>query len=535
MSRAPYLSAHGLGLTLPHGRTLFTELDLSLRDGRAALVGANGVGKSLLLDVLAGLRAPTEGHVVRTGRVAHLPQGRHLGPRHPRETVAERLGVSARLAALERVLDGGTDPDDYERVGSDGWNLPERVGAQFHTLGLEHLALDRTVAGLSGGEVARVSLAAVFLQGPDLLLLDEPTNDLDAPSRDALLAALESWHGGLLVVSHHRGLLRRMDRILELSPGEMREYGGNYDHYAAVREVEDAAAREELEQARAARRRARREAREARERQARRAARGARTRDDGSQPSLVLNARRERSQGTAGRLDRSLEASLVRTGRRVSEAEARLSEAPHLRMEVRPCGLPSTRDVIVVDDVRYTPPGSASPVLDSVSLRMRGPERVAVAGPNGSGKSTLLRLVTGALTPDVGVARVAVPASRVTYLDQEATLASRHPGTVAGPEASVLSAFREAHPTLDEGEARHRLARYLFPGEAALTPLAALSGGERVRAALALALAGARVPWLLVLDEPTNHLDLPSLETVCLLYTSPSPRDRTRSRMPSSA
>ncbi|MDT8340286.1 MAG: ABC-F family ATP-binding cassette domain-containing protein [Longimicrobiales bacterium] len=514
MSHAPHLSAHGLGLTLSHGRTLFTELNLSLRDGRAALVGANGVGKSLLLDVLAGLRAPTTGHVIRSGRVAHLPQGRRLGPRHPRETVAERLGVAARLDALERVLAGGTDPEDYESVGSDGWSLPERVRAQLHALGLEHLALDRPTAGLSGGEVARVSLAAVFLQGSDLLLLDEPTNDLDTPSRDALLASLAGWRGGLLVVSHHRGLLRRMDRILELSPRGIREYGGNYDHYAAVRRVEGDAAREELEQARAARRRARLAAREARARQARRAARGARSREGGSQPSVVLNARRERSQGTTGRLDRSLEASLERTGKRLFEAEAVVSDAPHLRMEVGPSGVPSTRDVVVVEAARYTPPGATSPLLDGVSFRIRGPERLAVAGPNGSGKSTLLRLVTGALTPDEGLARVAVPRSRVTCLDQGATLVLGVSTPTGAPTPSVLSAFRQAHPTLDEGEARHRLARYLFAGDQALTPLAALSGGERVRAALAIALAGPRVPWLLILDEPTNHLDLPSLETV---------------------
>ncbi|HSG47073.1 MAG TPA: ATP-binding cassette domain-containing protein, partial [Longimicrobiales bacterium] len=443
--------------------------------------------------------------------MAHLPQGLHLAPRHPGETVADRLGVAERLAALKRILDGGTDPGDYERVGTDGWDLGERIGAQLHALELGHLTPGRTVDGLSGGELARVSLAAAFLQGPDLLLLDEPTNDLDAPSREALLSALDSWKGGILVVSHHRDLLRRVDRILELTPSGLREYGGNYDHYTAVRDARDLAAREELEQARAARRRARADAREATERQARRTARGARSRREGSQPPLVLNARRERSQGTAGRLGAALGASVERADNRVSEAEARAAEAREIRMDVRPSGLPASRDVLALEGVGYYPPGASTPVLQGVSLRIRGPERVAVTGRNGSGKSTLLRLVAGDLLPEEGAVRLTLPRKRVVWMGQDGRV--RPPGSdgfpggpVHGERRSVLSTFLEAHPRVDEGQARHRLARYLFPGDSALTPLGALSGGERVRAALAVALAGDRTPWLLVLDEPTNHL-----------------------------
>ena len=503
---APYLTADGLGLTLPDGRRVFGSLSLSLARVPTGLIGANGVGKSLLLDVLAGLRPPSTGHAVRAGRIAYVPQGRARLPPVPGETVADRLGVAPRLEALTRIEAGSNDPADFEVLGGDGWDLPARTEAALARVGLRHLALERPVEGLSGGEASRVTLVGALLEAPDVLLIDEPTNDLDAESRGALLDLLAEWRGGLLVVSHDREVLRRVGRILEMTPRGLREYGGDYDAYRAARDAEAAAAEAELASAEAARRRAREEARRTRERQERRAARGRRSRTAGGVPKIQLNAWRERADGTSARLGRVQDGVLEQAAERVAEARARVEETAALRMDVPPADLPAGKDVLVVKRVRWTPPGAAAPVLDGVDLALRGPERVALAGPNGSGKTTLLRLVLGQLAPDTGSVRLGLPPDRVAYLDQRAARL---------PEgATVLEAFRAAHPTWDEGQARHVLARFLFPGDSALVPVGALSGGERVRAALACVLGGPRAPGLLVLDEPTNHLDLDSLETV---------------------
>lgn len=194
---SPFVSAAHVGLTLPDGRRLFDGLTLAFADGRTGLVGANGVGKTLLLDLLVGAYPPTTGTVTRNGRLTYVRQGGGRGLSHESETVADRLGVRERLEALERVLAGGTDPADYQRIGADGWDLPERIRAELARLGLARLGLDRPVASLSGGERTMVALAGAFLENPDLLMLDEPINDLDAESRAALLDGIETHRGGL--------------------------------------------------------------------------------------------------------------------------------------------------------------------------------------------------------------------------------------------------------------------------------------------------------------------------------------------------
>lgn len=504
-TQPPLVAAEDLHLVLPTGREILAGVTLSLGRERTGFVGANGVGKSLLLDVLAGVRAATSGRVVRHGTLAYVPQGRALAS-EAGETVARRLGVEARLGALARILGGGTDPVDLERVGPDGWDLPERVGAELARFGLGHLPLDRPMEGLSGGEATRVTLLGAFLTRPDLLILDEPTNDLDLESRNALLSMVDAWRGGLLVVSHDRGLLRRVDRILALTPRGIQAYGGGYDHYRELRDQAAIAAEEAFTQARAARRRLAAEAQRVREREAHKAARGARTRSDGSQSKLVLNAKREQSQKSAGRRGRTLEEQDQRARARVVAAQARVDEEARPRMDVGPSHLPAGKEVLMLDAVGYRHPGASDYVLKDLTLTLRGPERVAVTGPNGSGKTTLLRLISGDLAPTRGSVRLGVSRGDMAYLDQTTR--------ILAPDATVLACFRDAHPDLDEGFARHVLARFLFPGDAALAPVSQLSGGERMRAGLACVLGGRRSPALLILDEPTNHLDLPSLETV---------------------
>jgi ATPase subunit of ABC transporter with duplicated ATPase domains len=144
-------------------------------------------------------------------------------------------------------------------------------------------------------------------------------------------------------------------------------------------------------------------------------------------------------------------------------------------------------------------------VLDGVSLRIVGPERVALAGPNGCGKTTLLRVAMGQLAPDAGTVR-RLPGARTASLDQQ--------GAALDPALSVLENFRAFHPRMEETAARYFLARFLFSHEAALQAVGTLSGGQRLRASLACVLGGEHPPSFLVLDEPTNHLDLDALEAL---------------------
>jgi ATPase subunit of ABC transporter with duplicated ATPase domains len=351
-----------------------------------------------------------------------------------------------------------------------------------------------------------VALAGLGLGGPDLAILDEPTNDLDRDSREALYRWVEAWRRGLLVISHDRALLSLVDRIFDLSLQGLRVYGGNYAFYEEQRRAEDEAATRDLAHAKKELRRAERAAQAARERQERRTSRGHRDRLSGSVPKVLIGARRDRAEGTTARLHGVGEDRVEGARERVVEARDKLDERGRLGVRLTPSGLHARRSVLVMKEVRYTYPEATRAVIDGVNLVLRGPERVAVTGPNGSGKSTLLRLAMGEIVPEAGLVRLGVDRVAVAYLDQRAEL--------LGSDTTILERFRASNPELDLTAARYALARYLFAGDAALARVGSLSGGERIRAALACTVGASRPPQLLLLDEPTNHLDLDSITAV---------------------
>jgi ATPase subunit of ABC transporter with duplicated ATPase domains len=507
MPISPVVLAEAVSWRTPDDRPVLDRVTLSVADEKTGLVGANGSGKTTLARILAGELAPTGGSVTRGGTVAYLPQD--FNPQGD-QSVAQALGIEAKLAALNRLCAGHALPDDPATLDDD-WDVEARVAAVLDRLGLAHLALDRRLETLSGGETTRVVLAALFLRRADLLILDEPTNNLDADSRQALYAALRDWPTGLLAISHDRTLLRLMDRIVELSPHGPRVYGGNFDLYAELRAAEDAAAERDLTEAAKTLRKARREAQAARERQQRRTAQARKNAPKAGIPTIMLKKLRNAGERTTARLAATHDAKVADAGAAVRAAQDRVDDRRRLDISLSPVELPTGKIVLDLQAVSFRHPGGP-PLLEGFDLRMVGPERVAVLGPNGSGKTTLLRLILSEIRPTAGTVSVGV--ERVSCLDQRAALLR--------PDRSVLDNFRASNPDLSETTCRLTLARFLFRTEAVHRLAGTLSGGERLRAALACVLTGVNPPQLLMLDEPTNHLDLDSLanlEQALRLYT----------------
>jgi ATPase subunit of ABC transporter with duplicated ATPase domains len=313
---------------------------------------------------------------------------------------------------------------------------------------------------------------------------------------------LAHWRGGAIVVSHDRELLRRMDRIVELSGLGAKVYGGNYDLYAERKVAEEAAAARELADAERTQARVAREVQQAAERKARRDAAGRRFAAKGSEPRIVLGAMAERAEGSGSRESRLAERLRAEAAAGLAEAQGRVERLRKLGFELPASGLAAGKTVLVFDAVGF---GFADgpPVLHDLSLRIVGPERVAVTGPNGAGKTTLIRLAAGELEPSSGRVIRSGPAA---FLDQQTAMLQ--------PQETLVEAFRRLNPQAGENAARAALARFLFRNVAADKPVSSLSGGERLRAALACTLMAERPPQLLILDEPTNHLDLDSIEAV---------------------
>ena len=480
----------------PDGSTLFSDLSLVFGRERTGLVGRNGSGKTTLLRLIAGLSAPAEGAIGRAGTVAWLEQ---RGEPAPGETAAETLGVAAALTVLARILTGEGTAQDLDAAD---WTLESRIGEVLADVGLEALDLSRETALLSGGEQTRLRLAALLLDPPDLLLLDEPSNHLDRDGRERIAEVLARWPGGVLVVSHDRALLRRMDRIVELSSLGAAVYGGGYDLYAERKAAERAAAERDLDATGRAAARIAREGQKAVERKARRDRAGRAFAMKKSEPKILLGAMAERAENSGARENRLAERRAEAAEADLAAAREKLERVRALDIPMPPTGLATGRTVLELDAVAWDAPGGRR-IVGPVSLKLTGPERVAVTGANGAGKSTLLKLIAGALEPTSG--RIARPVTSA-LLDQEAALLR--------PDETLVEAYRRINPEATPNDAHAALARFLFRNTAAQRTAGTLSGGERLRVALACVTGGARSAQLLILDEPTNHLDLDSVAAV---------------------
>jgi ATPase subunit of ABC transporter with duplicated ATPase domains len=487
------------------GTSLFTDLSFTVGDGRTGLVAPNGAGKSTLLALIAGDRKPTGGSISVDGTVAHLPQ---TLPFVADKTVAEVLGVAPVIDALNALAGGDADDDVFAAIGDD-WDVEERSRAQLDRLGLGDLDLDRRLGSLSGGEVVSLGLAAQLLKQPDVLLLDEPTNNLDVDARHALYDALDDFGGCLLLVSHDRMLLDRMDRIAELHHGEMLFYGGNFTLYEEAVNEAQRVAESNIRTAEQHLKREKREMQQSRERAARRSSTAARNLKDAGLPKIVAGARKRSAQESAGRIDGVNSARVADAKTRLDEAERALRDDDVLVLELPGTNVPAGRTVVQAKGLAARRGGRT--LFSDVDLSVRGPERIALTGPNGVGKSTLLRIIAGAapaatsdsgqLAPDDGTVQRAD--GRVAYLSQRLDLLD--------PGSTVAESLAAAAPSLSRTRHRHLLAQFLFQGDRIHLPVASLSGGERLRATLACVLYAEPAPHLLLLDEPTNNLDLVSV------------------------
>ncbi|MFI5716980.1 ATP-binding cassette domain-containing protein [Nocardia sp. NPDC051750] len=465
---------------------MFDGLDAVLGPGHIGVVGSNGAGKSTLLRLLTRELRPARGSITVTGRLGYLRQDLGLAVGQRVDTV---LGIDGVRKALHRIESGIGGEADFELVGTQ-WDVEERAVALLGRLGLDHLAgsadhLDRRLETLSGGETVLLGLVAELLREPEILLLDEPTNNLDSAARARLYDVVAQFGGTVLVISHDRELLERMSAIAELRGGRLRLFGGTYSDYERIVEQEQEAARAAIRDARGDVRKQSRELVEARIKLDRRQRYGQKMYENKREPKIVMGQRKRQAEVSAGKLRNSHIEKVQDAKERLEQAEELLRDDREIRVDLPDTRLYPGQEVIALEAVTL----ANGPV---VSLAVDGPERLALTGRNGAGKTTLLR-------------RITAEPPRVPWrmLPQRLDIFAEH--------RSVFDNVAAGAPHAEPERIRAQLARFLFRGAAADVPAAALSGGERLRAALAMLLLAEPAPKLLILDEPTNNLDLVSL------------------------
>ena len=489
------LTLSGLSWSTPDGTPLFSDINLSFGPGRTGIVGRNGCGKSTLLRLLAGEIEPAAGAVARAGTVGWMRQDAG----QPDDSVAQALGIAADLASIGRLLRG---EGSAEESAVADWSLEERLDEVLNRVGLAGIDPWQVLDTLSGGQRTRLALARVLLEAPGILLLDEPTNNLDAEGRALVSELLHDWRGCVIVASHDRALLEHVDGIVEIANGGAAYFGGPWSGFAAARSARLAAARSALDHAERASRRAALAAQAQRERQARRDSRGRANRTKGDAPKMLLDARAERSERTAGRGNRIAQRRGTDVARALAGARAAVEVLAPLTIDAAEPLRTDASPVLVFDAV--TCDFGHRRVLGPLDLLVRGGERVAVTGPNGSGKTTLLHLAAGNRAPSSGTVRRTQGA--IALLDQHAAFLRA--------DETLIDAMRRMNPVLSLNDGHAALARFAFRNTTAGKRCGALSGGERMRAGLACVLCAREPPALLLLDEPTNYLDIDSVEVL---------------------
>ncbi|MFK4267655.1 ABC-F family ATP-binding cassette domain-containing protein [Streptomyces milbemycinicus] len=486
-----------ISFTWPDDTPVFQDLSLTVGTGRTGLVAPNGSGKSTLLKLIAGELRPGAGSVSVQGSLGYLPQSL---PLTGELTVAEVLGVAAVIRAIDAVESGDVDEKHFTTIGDD-WDIEERTRAQLDRLGLTDLTLDRRLGTLSGGQVVSLGLAAQLLKRPDVLLLDEPTNNLDLDARHKLYDVLGDFNGCLLLVSHDRALLDRMERIAELDSDELRFYGGNFTEYEEAVRAEQNVAEKNLRNAEQELKREKREMQQARERAERRAGNAARNLKNAGLPRIFAGNMKRGAQESAGRAGQMHASRVSEAKSRVDEAGRALRDEQRITLDLPDTVVPAGRTLFLGEamQVRH----GERPVFagKGIDLTIRGPERIALTGTNGAGKSTLLRLINGDPAMDSGEIKRAD--GRIAYLSQRLDVLDRG--------RTVAENFAAFAPQRPQAERMNQLARFLFRGARAHLPVGVLSGGELLRATLACVLCAEPAPQLLLLDEPTNNLDLVSV------------------------
>ena len=455
-------------------KVLINDISLGINDGdKIGIVGVNGVGKSTLLKIIAGIENPEVGRIIRGNSVfiEYLSQSPYFDPD---ATVMEQVfkGDSPKIKLVREYETAIQDPDsnnekllrlsiEMDRI--NGWSLENEAKGVLTKLGITDFK--ERISVLSGGQKKRVALAAALINPSELLILDEPTNHLDNSTIDWLEDYLSKRKGALLMVTHDRYFLDRVvNGIAELDKGKLYLYKGNYNNF-----IEKKIEREERENA-----------------------------SERKRQTLLVKELAWISRGAKARTTK--QKSRIDRFEKLNEQKTNLNEE---KLDISIGGSRLGKKIIELSNISKS--FGDNKVIEDFSYIVLRNDRIGIIGANGSGKTTLINIIAGITEPDTGTVDMGETV-KVGLFSQDFYHMSE--------DSRVIEYIREGAEYLETSEgdkisASQMLERFLFPPASQWTPLSKLSGGEKRRLHLLRVLMEA--PNVLLLDEPTNDLDIETL------------------------
>ncbi len=493
------LSLQHIIYTHPNKDLLFDDLNLVVnKHEKIALASNNGIGKSTLLNIMAGHLSPQSGIVKADAKPYYIPQ---IFGQYNEYTIARALRIDHQLHALQEILNGHVTEENLNLLDDD-WSVEERCYAALDHWELGNLSLNRKMGTLSGGQKTKVFLSGIDIHQPEIVLLDELSNHLDAGSRALLYNYIQTTDDTLVVVSHDRMLMNLLTIVYELSKKGITIYGGNYDFYKSQKAIEADALNEDVKNHEKALRKAKETERESIERQQKLDARGRKKQEKSGLPTISMNTLRNNAEKSTARMKDIHAGKTGALSQELSQLRKTLPDKDRMKIGFDDAALHQGKMLINAQRINYSY-GDQLLWKSPLSFQIVSGQRIAIKGNNGSGKTTLIRLLLGELKPSLGAIALAV--TRAIYIDQEYSLIDDR---LTVYEQALQ--YNTAH--LEEHEVKSLLTRFLFTKAWWDKPGAALSGGEKMRLILCCLTIGGEAPDLIVLDEPTNNLDIQNIE-----------------------
>jgi ATPase subunit of ABC transporter with duplicated ATPase domains len=490
-----YLHTHNLSYSILNTKIDFRNLNFSLSAHKYGLVGNNGCGKSTLLKLLAKEILADKGEVFCDTSPIYISQNINGNL-----TFADVFDVSNILGALTKISKGSVEKEDFD-LAENNWNIKAELEKNIHRICGIQVDLNNSIKTISGGQLTQILLAKVKLSDADVLLLDEPTNNLDVDAKNSFIDWFKTAEKSVVIASHDRELLDNMDVIIEIDNNKLNFYTGNYHHYKMQKNVEKQAIIDDINHAEKQIKKINRTIQLTKEKLGQKVTRGKGLRKTKSVDKITADIMKSRSEKTSSKNLIHAHNLQSKSEKLLLESKSKLYIEDEISIDIPATHIGSNQLVLSIKDLEFSYSNSRNKIIKNFNLSIIGAERIALIGKNGSGKSTLLKLIKGSLKPINGQVKLNV---KVGYIDQKVT--------VLDENLSLIENILKFNSKLDITSAYTILARYKFRNIIAHRKVKDLSGGEKIRAALAIYLNAQATPQVLILDEPTNHLDIESIE-----------------------